>query len=204
MPEQRAIQVRLDAALLESFRAYAEQQGRSMAGVLHRWIEAAVAGMDVDLPGPAAAAVSSGLTAGHHEELLADLLTEAKAQTALLQALVSQAPTTPHGGTGQTPVVVTEPEVARPQPERFTLQDLGPGLAGADATPRRQATDADLVVKARVWIRPWGCWGEVLEAPAGPGGPAYVRGDEGSRMATHFGANQLEVAIEAQEPQADG
>ena len=115
MPEQKAIQVRLDAALLDSFRAYADQEGRSMAGILHRWIEQAVAGTAPTpvspTSTPATEIPSSGDVLAAQVDLLSSLLEQAVLQTQLLQQLTHQAATTPHGGTEPRRVVITEPEV---------------------------------------------------------------------------------------------
>ena len=128
MAEQKALQVRLDEELLNSFRAYAEEQGRSMAGVLHRWIEEAVGGTP---PAPASPAGSSSepaaaaAVAAVAAELQVGVLAELKVQMALLQQLVHQAAAVPHGvAVAQepiqaAPVVITEDLPAPASAERL-------------------------------------------------------------------------------------
>lgn len=96
--ELKPLQVRLPGPVLEEFKAYAQEQGRSMASLVLGWIEAALAGSE-PTPGP--------VQLQGQVDLLSSLLVETKSQTALLQELVSRAGGSPYGGTGSMPVVVT-------------------------------------------------------------------------------------------------
>ena len=103
----KPLQVRLPGPVLEEFKTYAQEQGQSMASLMLGWIEAALAGNPPAPASPAGAPATEVPSSG-------DVLAELKTQTALLQALVSQAAATPHGGTEPRRVVITEPAVARP------------------------------------------------------------------------------------------
>jgi hypothetical protein len=109
----------LGEELLNSFRAYAEEQGRSMAGVLHRWIEEAVGGTPPAPASPAGASsepavAAAAAVAAVAAELQVGVLAELKVQMALLQQLVHQAAAIPHGvavaqePVQAVPVVITE------------------------------------------------------------------------------------------------
>lgn len=205
------LQVSITAEQMTRLKATARQSGSTMTMLVREWIEGLGEGDGVVVT----SSPTSSQTTSRYEELLEQQLelmaaqTKAlEAQTALLERLTQQGPTvTPDGGTEPTRVVVTPSEDARPVVStKFTgFEDHSGTDPASGGEGRRGAEDEDLVVGARVWIRPWHCWGEVREAPVGPRGPAYVKADAegGSRMPSHFSADQLEVLV-VSEPQEDG
>jgi hypothetical protein len=227
--EMAVMQVRMTDEQLAGFRDAAAARGMSLTAMVLAWGEALANGEEGVLAGPGPRSNTLSNTGNAvmqelleqlgrmaeamqeqsrvHAEVQAAQVKALTAQTALLERLTQQGGMTPpHGGTERIPVVLTPSEDARPViSTRFTgFEDHSGTDPASGGEERRGATDEDLVVGARVWIRPWGCWGEVLEAPAGPRGPAYVKADaEGdSRMPGHFSASQLEV-LAVSEPQED-
>jgi hypothetical protein len=81
-----ALQIRVSAQQQAAFRAYAAKRNTTMSALVLGWVEAALSGRDGELPG--AASPPAVGAPGRQEELLAELVSETKLQTALLERLL--------------------------------------------------------------------------------------------------------------------
>ena len=129
--ELKPLQVRLPGSVLEEFKTYAQEQGQSMASLVLGWIEAALAGSPPAPVSPSGAGSPEVLTFCQDLNLprSGEVLAELKTQTALLQALVSHAAATPHGGTGAKAATESEPAVVA-SGFRAQLAAMGGGEGG--------------------------------------------------------------------------
>jgi len=184
--ELKPLQVRLPGPVLEEFKTYAQEQGQSMASLMLGWIEAALAGSPPAPVSPTGAPVTEVPSSG-------DVLAELKTQTALLQALVSQAGGRPHGGTGPRRVVITEPEVI-PSGLMSAAEFMSPP-APSPPDGYRAVEESEVVKGLQVWQKNRGCFGVVLEAPMR--GVTRVQSAGSSRAPEHVHVDQLMVPINA-------
>lgn len=154
--ELKPLQVRLPGPVLEEFKTYAQEQGQSMASLMLGWIEAALAGSPPAPVSPTGAPATEVPSSG-------DVLAELKTQTALLQALVSQAAATSHGGTEPRRVVITEPEVI--PSGLMSAADFMSPPAPSVPDGYRAVEEAEVVKGLEVWMKNRGIFGVVLEPP---------------------------------------
>ena len=153
-----SLQIRLDEDTLGLLRGMAAGQGASMAMVIKGLIRNA-AGTP---PAPVSPAGAPAIEAPSSGEVLAEL----KTQTALLQALVSQAAATPHGGTEPRRVVITEPEVMAGGLMSAADFASPPAPSVPDGyCPAEEAGMAELAQGTEVWVNRLGCTGTVKSPP---------------------------------------
>jgi len=177
------LQVQLEDHLMEALRSHASTNGKTLKAVIVGWIEAIN-----DQPMPA-----QGESNGDSMVASADVLAELRSQTALLQALVSQAGGRPHGGTGGQRRNESEPEVI-PSGLMSAAEFMSPP---APSTPDgyRAVEESEAVKGLEVWMKSRSVFGVVLEAPVG--GVTRVQSADPGRAPEHVHVDQLMVPINA-------